>query len=88
MKIVKKVLRFICLIPVYIYKGIISPLIPHACRFYPTCSSYTLEAIYEFGLFKGISLSAKRIMRCNPKNKDCGYDPIPSNIKGEIKWLI
>lgn len=87
MKIVKKVLRFIFKIPIYIYKAIISPLISHTCRFYPTCSSYAIEAIDKFGL-KGFSLTAKRLARCNPKNKDCGYDPVPNNIKGEIKWLI
>ena len=88
MKVIKKILRFICSIPVYIYKAVISPLIPHTCRFYPTCSSYAIEAVYKFGFFKGISLTSKRLVRCNPKNKECGYDPVPNNIKGEIKWLI
>ena len=88
MKIVKKIFKFIFLIPVYIYKAVISPLIPHTCRFYPTCSSYSIEAIEKFGIFKGFYLTVKRICRCNPKNKDCGYDPVPNNIKGDIKWLI
>lgn len=88
MKIIKKVVRFIFKIPVYIYKGILSPLIPHTCRFYPTCSSYSIEAIDKFGIIKGFSLTIKRLARCNPKNEKCGYDPVPNNIKGEIKWLI
>ena len=88
MKLIKKIARFICLIPVYFYKGCISPLIPHTCKFYPTCSSYAISSVKEFGFFKGMSLAFKRISRCNPKNKDCGYDPIPINIKGETKWLI
>lgn len=88
MKVIKKTIRFIALIPVYIYKGCISPLIPHTCRFYPTCSSFALGAVREFGVLKGIKLSINRILRCNPKNKNCGYDPVPINIKGDSKWLI
>ena len=88
MKVLKSIFRFIFLIPVYIYKGCISPILPHTCRFYPTCSSYTVEAIKKFGIFKGFSISLKRIFRCNPRNENCGYDPIPINIKGESKWLI
>lgn len=46
-----------------------------------------IEAINQFG-FKGVLLGIKRISRCNPFNKNCGYDPVPINIKGEVKWLI
>lgn len=88
MSMVKKIFRFVALLPVYFYKGVISPLLPKACRFYPTCSNYFLEAVYQFGIFKGSILGIKRLIRCNPRNKHCGYDPIPINIKGEIKWLI
>ncbi len=72
---------------IYFYKYCISPLFPQNCRFLPTCSTYALQAIKEFGLIKGSWLSFKRILRCNPKSK-CGLDPVPTNIKGEIKWLI
>ncbi len=88
MKIIKKCVSFICLIPVYFYKFCISPLLPHTCRFYPTCSSYAVMAVKEFGVIKGAKLAFKRILSCNPKNKKCGYDPVPINIKGEIKWLM
>ncbi|HOE19855.1 MAG TPA: membrane protein insertion efficiency factor YidD [Spirochaetota bacterium] len=58
------------------YKLIISPLLPNACRFYPTCSSYAIEALSKHGLFKGGFLSIKRILRCHPYC-DGGYDPVP-----------
>jgi len=87
MKFIKKTFAFILKIPIYIYKGCISPLLPHTCRFYPTCSSYALEAISQFG-FKGVIIGARRIFRCNPFSKKSGYDPIPINIKGDAKWLF
>ena len=72
--------------PVYFYKYCISPLIPHSCKFYPTCSCYMLDAINQFGII-GVFKGLKRVSRCNPWNKNSGYDPVPINIKGEIKWL-
>lgn len=47
-----------------------------ACKFYPTCSSYAIEALEEHGLFKGLALTIGRIIRCNPWAKP-GYDPVP-----------
>lgn len=46
------------------------------CRFYPTCSNYGIEAIARYGSIKGGILTIKRIIRCNPFNKNCGYDPV------------
>ena len=54
------------------------------CRFYPTCSSYAIEAIEEYGFFYGWFLSIKRILRCNPLGK-YGYDPVPKNKKNLSK---
>jgi uncharacterized protein len=45
------------------------------CRFYPTCSEYSIEAIEKYGAFKGSIISIKRILRCNPFNEG-GYDPV------------
>ncbi len=53
------------------------------CRFYPTCSEYFKIALEEYGFFKGSFLGIKRILRCNPLNKNYGYDPVP--IKKEKK---
>ena len=88
MKLFKKIINFIVKIPVYFYKGVLSPILPHSCRFYPTCSSYFLEAVDKFGPFKGFCLGIKRILRCNPITKVSGYDPVPNNIKGDFKWLL
>jgi len=59
-----------------LYKYVISPVLPNACRFYPTCSQYAIEALTKHGLFKGGFLSIKRILRCHPLC-DGGYDPVP-----------
>ena len=57
------------------YKYLISPLLGNNCRFLPTCSEYTKEAIIKFGLIKGIILGFKRISKCHPWGKS-GHDPI------------
>ncbi|MCH3965488.1 MAG: membrane protein insertion efficiency factor YidD [Clostridium sp.] len=57
------------------YINYISPLKRPCCRFYPTCSQYSLEAIYKYGAIKGGFMSIMRIIRCNPLSKG-GYDPV------------
>lgn len=63
-----------------LYKFAISPIFPSSCRFYPTCSSYSIEAIEKFGVGKGSILAVKRILKCHPFHPG-GYDPVPNNIK-------
>lgn len=58
------------------YRRFISPLFPPCCRFYPTCSTYAMQAIEKYGAAKGGWLAFKRIMRCHPFH-DGGYDPVP-----------
>jgi hypothetical protein len=58
------------------YQKYISPGLPPRCRFYPTCSSYSIEAFEKYGFIKGLYLSVKRILKCNPFFKG-GYDPVP-----------
>ncbi len=59
-----------------IYQKAISPALPDACRFYPTCSQYAIDAFEKHGLLRGAWLSIKRILRCHPFHPG-GYDPVP-----------
>lgn len=59
-----------------VYQKFISPLTPATCRYHPTCSHYTLEALQIHGLVKGGWLATKRIISCNPWGGS-GYDPVP-----------
>ena len=61
---------------VKVYQAYISPLSPPSCRFTPTCSNYTLEALEKYGVIKGSCLSIKRILKCHPFGSS-GYDPVP-----------
>lgn len=74
------------------YQKFISPLFPAKCRYYPTCSQYTLEAIQEYGAIKGTYLGIKRILRCHPFHEG-GYDPVPKRKREdseekEKEWAI
>mgnify|MGYP001382332864 FL=1 len=66
------------------YKFFISPLFGHSCRYLPTCSEYSIEALKEFGLAKGTFMSIKRILSCHPikfLGGGGGFDPVNKNLK-------
>jgi putative membrane protein insertion efficiency factor len=59
-----------------LYQLVLSPFLGRQCRFYPTCSQYTREAIDKYGLLKGMSLGGRRLLRCHPFRPG-GIDPVP-----------
>ena len=59
-----------------IYKFFISPILGKRCRFEPTCSTYSIQALSRYGVIKGSYLSFKRIIKCHPYGKS-GFDPLP-----------
>lgn len=67
----KKILIMI----IRLYQKISNKYLPKRCKYYPTCSEYTKQAINKYGVFKGIYLGIKRIIRCNPFSYG-GYDPV------------
>jgi len=68
--------RRILILLVRFYQVALSPLLPAACRYYPTCSAYAVEALERYGAVRGTWLTVKRIARCHPLHAG-GYDPVP-----------
>ncbi len=73
----RKILIYFLILPVKLYQYLISPLIGPSCRYTPSCSVYTIEALKKHGPFKGLWLSIKRIISCNPWWGGSGHDPVP-----------
>ncbi len=67
---------WLALLVIGLYRRVISPFLPPACRFVPTCSEYGYEAIMRYGILAGGRLAVWRVLRCNPFG-DSGYDPVP-----------
>jgi putative membrane protein insertion efficiency factor len=68
-------MKFLVLDILGVYKAIVSPLLPPACRFEPTCSEYAKQAVEKYGTLRGTWMAAKRILRCQPFCKG-GHDPV------------
>ena len=73
---ISKILALPFITLIRLYRIFISPLLGNNCRHTPTCSEYGIIALKKHGVFKGIFLTAKRILKCNPLFKG-GYDPVP-----------
>jgi putative membrane protein insertion efficiency factor len=70
----------VLLAPIRFYKRFVSPMLPAACRFTPTCSAYAMEAIRTHGAAKGALLAGRRLLRCHPISwlgGSQGFDPVP-----------
>lgn len=77
---IKTLLATPIILIIKLYQIIISPLLGSNCRYQPTCSQYSVQALKEWGIFYGLFLSLKRIVRCHPWG-DSGYDPVPPKSK-------
>ncbi|MBV1888116.1 MAG: membrane protein insertion efficiency factor YidD [Urechidicola sp.] len=84
LNLVKKILTFPFILLVRFYQVTISPYTPASCRYSPTCSHYSIEALKKHGLFYGSWLAIKRIFSCHPWSKG-GYDPVPEKINKSDK---
>jgi putative membrane protein insertion efficiency factor len=69
------VIRTLALAPIMAYQRLISPALPRRCRYEPTCSSYAVQALREYGILRGLVLATWRLLRCNPWSPG-GYDPV------------
>lgn len=79
-------MKGIVLVPIKFYRSWISPALPGACRFFPTCSTYAERAIETHGSWKGVLLTAGRLLRCHPFHPG-GYDPVPGKNAPECRGL-
>jgi len=68
-------LRYFAILLIKIYQNTLGFVFPQACRFYPSCSEYSIQALERYGFFKGGWLSVRRLLRCHPFNPG-GYDPV------------
>ena len=71
-----RMLRTLCVFPIRVYQRCISPVLPPACRYYPTCSAYAVEAVMTHGVLRGGWLALRRLGRCHPLHPG-GLDPVP-----------
>lgn len=79
----KKFAQFLLLV----YKRTFSPFIGRNCKYTPTCSMYAYDAVERYGALIGGMMGLFRVLRCNPFSKG-GFDPVPENYRGKIKWLV
>ena len=74
------VFTYILIKTIKCYQFLLSPLLGNSCRYFPSCSDYSIQSLKTFGFFKGSYLSLKRILSCNPLS-DGGFDPVKKQLK-------
>jgi putative membrane protein insertion efficiency factor len=84
LKELNSILKFVVLIPVRLYQGMISPFFPGSCRHEPTCSAYMFDAVKEWGALRGFWMGLKRLSSCGPWSSSFGPDPVPKKIDKNI----
>jgi len=72
---IARVARAVVSAPIAVYRRVLSPALPRRCKYEPTCSSYAVDAIGEYGILRGLVLAVWRLLRCNPWSYG-GYDPV------------
>ena len=77
---IQATLRQVVVLPIRLYRLVLSPLLPRACRFEPTCSEYSLEAVVLHGVPRGVRLAVRRILRCHPWS-EAGVDEVPTTLR-------
>jgi uncharacterized protein len=70
-----KATRWIALGPIWVYRRLVSPLMPPRCKYEPSCSAYAEQAVREYGILRGLVLAGWRLLRCNPWSHG-GFDPV------------
>ncbi len=80
-------MKYVAIALLKVYKATISKIKGKRCIFTPSCSVYSMEAYKEYGFFKGSWLTLRRLVRCAPWGKG-GFEPIPTNLKGKMKWFV
>lgn len=81
--LLNKIFFLIFSLPILLYKFLISPMLPKCCRFYPSCSTYFLDALRSHNVFYGCFLGIKRLLKCNGFFAG-GYDPVPKRVNKEV----
>ena len=82
-RFIVRIPRYLLLVPVFAYRWLVSPMLPNACIYTPTCSHYTVEAILKHGALKGLALGTARVIRCTGGFFEGGHDPVPAEFSFE-----
>ncbi len=84
-ELLRRIPRFVGIALIKAYRAVLSPLIGRECRYLPTCSEYTEEAIGRYGLWAGFWIGLARIQRCGPFGAS-GFDPVPEALPARAHW--